>query len=120
MNIFFTENSKICLFIGDCANENLYEALNENPEIITSQEVFRLHLHHSFGKNLFHFQVSDNAVNNEVFSIHSVSSASSRLSYYLIGCIILANGFCSYTLFHLDLSFPESPLAVKPHIRFNI
>lgn len=37
-----------------------------------------------------------------------------------LSIIILANGFYSYLLFHLDLSFPESPLAVKPHIHFNI
>lgn len=73
MNIFFTTNSKICLFIESCADENLYKALDKNPEINTSQGVFHLHLHHSLGKNLFHFYVSDNAVNNEEISIQSVS-----------------------------------------------
>lgn len=120
VNRFLTVNSKICSVTEGFANENLYKALDENPEIIA--RVFQLHLHHSLDKSLFHFQISDNAVNNEVFSIHSLSSARSGLSDYLterIKCY-LANRFCSYPLFHLDLSFPESPLAVKPDIRFNI
>lgn len=89
----------------------------QNPEIITSQEVFHLHLHHSLGENLFHSQMSDNAVNNEVFySVFSQLVLGSLIMLFKGLCIILTNGFCSYSLLHLDLSFPESPLVIKPHI----
>lgn len=98
MNIFFTTKSTIRLFIEGCANENLYKAL-DNSGIITSQGVFHLHLHHSLGKNLFSFQISDNAVSNDVFSVRSHASVLGSLIISLKGLgIVLANGFCSYRL----------------------
>lgn len=72
------------MFIEGYANEKLHKVPDEIPEFITSQEVIHLHLCHSLGKNMCHFQISDNAVNNEVFSIQPPSLAVSGLSDYLI------------------------------------